>query len=87
MMKSSIGNTETVTCLDAEEFQVFQQALKCAAFPVLGAPDPPSEATPIPSGTPSSSYTKRYCVIQTDQNLNNVSQITASQNCSCPFVF
>lgn len=61
MMKSNIGNTETVTCLDAEEFQVFQQALKCAAFPVLGAPDPPSEATPIPSGTPSSGYTKRYC--------------------------
>ncbi|XP_053406599.1 uncharacterized protein LOC123547359 [Mercenaria mercenaria] len=59
MMKSSVGNVDTVVCLDAEEFQVFQQTLKCAAFPVLGAPDPPSEATPIPSGTQISPYPKR----------------------------
>ncbi|KAL4232186.1 hypothetical protein ACF0H5_009761 [Mactra antiquata] len=49
MMKSSIGSIETVPCLDAVEFQVFQLALKCAAFPVLGAPDPPSEASPVPT--------------------------------------
>ena len=58
-MKSSIGNVDTVMCLDAEEFQVFQLTLKCAAFPVLGAPDPPSEATPIPQGS-FSSHHKRY---------------------------
>lgn len=49
MMKSSLGNNDTVTCLDAVEFQVFQLALKCAAFPALGAPDPPSESSPVPS--------------------------------------
>lgn len=48
MMKSSPDTSETVAFLDAEEFQVFQQTLKCAAFPVLGAPEPPSESTPVP---------------------------------------
>ena len=36
-----------------QEFQVFQHALRCAAFPVLGAPDPPSGSTPSPQATPA----------------------------------
>jgi len=48
MMKSSLDNNDSVSGLDAVEFQVFKNALKCAAFPVLGAPEPPSESTPIP---------------------------------------
>lgn len=48
MMKSNIDTNDTVSGLDAVEFQVFKNALKCAAFPVLGAPDPPAESTPVP---------------------------------------
>jgi len=48
MMKSTIDTNDSVPGLDAVEFQVFKNALKCAAFPVLGAPDPPAESTPVP---------------------------------------
>ena len=44
-----------------QEFQVFQHALRCAAFPVLGAPDPPSGSSPSPRCTPATgTLPKRY---------------------------
>ncbi|KAH3717045.1 uncharacterized protein LOC127856367 [Dreissena polymorpha] len=48
MMKPNHEHNESVVGLDAVEFQVFKNALKCAAYPVLGAPQPPSSGTPIP---------------------------------------
>ncbi|XP_052770741.1 uncharacterized protein LOC128210431 [Mya arenaria] len=49
MGKADLAQNESVIGLDAVEFQVFKNALKCAAFPVLGAPEPPSGVTPIPA--------------------------------------
>lgn len=48
MTKPNHDQNDSVVGLDAVEFQVFKNALKCAAYPVLGAPQPPSSGTPIP---------------------------------------
>ncbi|KAK3587513.1 hypothetical protein CHS0354_003655 [Potamilus streckersoni] len=58
MMKSSVDKTSYVVTLDAQEFRVFQQAYVCAAFPVLGAPEPPPDPSPI--STPADKQPQRY---------------------------
>lgn len=58
MMNAGEVGKETVHCLDSVDFQVFQHALLCAAFPVLGAPNLPLDTPPI-SQTSCEIFAKR----------------------------
>ncbi|XP_064600871.1 uncharacterized protein LOC135467040 [Liolophura sinensis] len=53
MMKTPVEYRANVSQLDSSNFRVFKRAYMCAAFPVLGAPDPPSAFTPSPVQTPT----------------------------------
>ncbi|XP_067656860.1 uncharacterized protein [Haliotis asinina] len=49
MKRTIMSHTKDVLQLDHKEFRAFKHAYLCAAFPVLGAPDPPSPLSPSPT--------------------------------------